>query len=128
LPRKRAGLLDERGAVRDFSTTDRFVQDPNDPKHAFVRTRWSTPIEGWQTVNGRQVVTGGRAIWHLPEGDFVYAEMKPKPGSLAFDAWPSGRGFAHAAHADSKRSSGRPTEASCIPSEKVLEIGARLDL
>lgn len=84
-------FLDERGAVRDFSTTDRFVQDPYDPKHRFVRTRWSTPIDGWRSVNGRQVLTGARAIWHLPQGDFTYAEMKPKPGSLAFNVVPRPR-------------------------------------
>ena len=71
-------FVDESGAVRDFVTTDRFVQDPYRPEHPFARASWSTPIDGWRTVSGRRVPTRGRAVWHLPQGDFVYAEMSPR--------------------------------------------------
>ncbi|PTL82752.1 DUF6544 family protein [Vitiosangium sp. GDMCC 1.1324] len=83
-------FLDERGAPRDFSTTDRFCQDPHDPKRPFVRTRWTTPIDGWQELNGRPVPTSGRAVWHLPQGDFAYVEMRFSEGSLAFNVPPGG--------------------------------------
>jgi len=78
------------GAVRDFSTTDRFVQDPYRRGHPFVRARWSTPIGAWRTVHGRRVPVRGQAVWHLPQGDFVYAEMSPKLDHLAFETGAAG--------------------------------------
>jgi hypothetical protein len=83
-------LLDERGAPRDFATLDRFVEDPEDPKHPFVRTRWTTPIEGWQTVEGCPLPTRGRATWHLPSGPFPYADFQPAPGTFATNVPPGG--------------------------------------
>ncbi len=81
--------VDADGAVRDFSTTDRFVQDPYRRGHPFVRARWSTPIGGWRTVHGRRLPVRGQAVWHLPQGDFVYAEMWPKLDHLVFDSRPA---------------------------------------
>jgi len=77
--------LDERGAPRDFSTTDRFVRDPIDPKHELVRARWTTPIDGWQMVDGRPIPTSGRAVWHLPHGDFTYVAMRFDRNEIAFN-------------------------------------------
>jgi len=77
--------LDERGAPRDFSTTDRFVRDPIDPKHELVRARWTTPIDGWQLVDGRPIPTSGRAVWHLPQGDFTYVVMRFDRNDVAFN-------------------------------------------
>lgn len=81
-------FLDERGAPRDFGTTDRFVQDPFDPKHALVRARWTTPMDGWQVVDGRPLPTSGKAVWHLPQGDFTYVEMAFAPNDIAFNVRP----------------------------------------
>ena len=81
-------FIDDRGAPRDFSTTDRFLQDPYDPEHALTRARWTTPIEGWQVVNGRPIPTSGKAIWHLPQGDFTYVEMRFLGDRVAFDVQP----------------------------------------
>ena len=80
-------LIDERGAPKDFSTTDRFCYDPDDPKH-LARARWSTPVFGWEVVNGRPEPTGAQAVWHLPSGPFVYANFRPIPGTLAFNVPP----------------------------------------
>jgi hypothetical protein len=80
--------LDERGAPRDFSTTDRFVQDPFDPQHPFVRARWTTPIDGWQLAGGRPIPTSGRAIWHLPQGEFAYVGMRFAASEVAFNVAP----------------------------------------
>ncbi|HMK73963.1 MAG TPA: DUF6544 family protein [Myxococcaceae bacterium] len=80
-------LVDEHGAPRDFTTTDRFSQDPRDTKR-FVRTRWSTPVAGWQMVGGRPLATSGKAVWHVPAGDFAYAEMSFIDGSVAFNVAP----------------------------------------
>lgn len=80
-------ILDENGAPQEFRTTDRFCYDPDHPKH-LMRMRWSTPVSGWQSIDGRLLPTGAQAIWHLPEGPFVYADFRPIPGSLAFNVPP----------------------------------------
>jgi uncharacterized protein DUF6544 len=81
-------FLDDRGAPRDFSTSDRFVQDPFDPQHPFVRARWTTPIDGWQVIGGRPIPTSGRAIWHLPQGEFAYVGMRFAANDIVFNVAP----------------------------------------
>ena len=78
-------LVDDRGAPIDFETKDRWLSDPVDPRR-LLRRRWSTPVESWQTIDGREVVARGSAVWHAPAGDFRYAELDLVPGTLAFDA------------------------------------------
>ena len=75
--------LDGRGAPVTFDSEDRFADLPA----GLVRARWSTPVGGWQRVDGRELPTTGTAVWHLPEGDFTYAEFafpagdfEPNPG------------------------------------------------
>lgn len=81
-------FVDERGAPTDFSTTDRFAADLADPKK-LVRTRWTTPVEGWQEIGGGcRLWTRGKAVWHMPGGEFAYADFAPVPGSLAFNVRP----------------------------------------
>jgi hypothetical protein len=80
--------IDERGAPREFATTDRFIQDPYHPDHPFVRTRWSTPIDGWRIMDGRPLPTAATAIWHLPQGDFSYAQINFTASHVAFDVAP----------------------------------------
>jgi hypothetical protein len=81
-------LIDERGCPRDFSTNDRVLQDPYDSEHRLIRARWTTPIDGWQTIDGRPVPTSGTAIWHLPQGDFAYAAMRFSTDGVAFNVRP----------------------------------------
>lgn len=83
-------FLDERGAPVNFETTDRFVQDPYDPKHPWVRAKWTTPISGWQQEGDRMVPTSGEAVWHLPQGEFSYARMAFDPTTLVVNAAPGG--------------------------------------
>jgi hypothetical protein len=73
-------FVDERGAVRDFSTTDRF--------HGRTRTRWTTPVDSWEVIDGRLMPKGGGAVWHFPDGDFKYAELDLAPGSIVFNVAP----------------------------------------
>lgn len=80
-------FVDERGAPADFSTTDRFYASPQNPKQ-LVRARWTTPIEGWQEIDGRSLPTRGRAVWHMPEGEFPYADFTLVPATLAFNVRP----------------------------------------
>jgi hypothetical protein len=82
-------FVDEAGAPMDFQTTDRFVQDPYDPKHPLVRGRWTTPIDGWRHSHGRPLLVRGRGMWHLPAGEFVYAELEPDPTTVGFDVFPT---------------------------------------
>ena len=80
-------VLDESGAPQEFSTTDRFCYDPDNPKR-LVRARWTTPIAGWQMIDGRKLPSRAEATWYLPRGPFTYADFRPVPGSLAFNVPP----------------------------------------
>lgn len=53
-----------------------------------VRARWTTPVDGWHETDGRRLWTRGRAVWHLPDGEFAYADFTPVPGTLAFNLRP----------------------------------------
>lgn len=79
--------VDERGRPMDFSTTDRFLADPDDPKR-LRRARWTTPVAEWVTVDGRPLPGGASAVWHLPGGDFPYAEFRLIGDSVAFNVPP----------------------------------------
>ena len=64
-------FLDERGAPRNFSTTDRYAALPT----GTVQAEWTTPVADWSTVNGRALPGTGAAVWHLADGEFTYAEF-----------------------------------------------------
>jgi len=64
-------FLDDEGRPRDFRTEDRWADLPGGP----VRAPWSTPVHGWTVVDGHPRLTGGAAVWHLPDGEYTYAEM-----------------------------------------------------
>lgn len=80
--------LDADDCVCDFRTEDRWYRDPR--THAFRRVPWSTPAGGWRWRYGRLLPTGGRAVWHLPEGDHAYAEFDAGPGEIAYNVPPGG--------------------------------------
>jgi hypothetical protein len=75
-------LVEARGAPLEFSTCDRFVNDPDTPGHPFVRCRWSTPIDAWCERDGLPRPRRGRAVWHLASGDFTYAELDLGAGEV----------------------------------------------
>jgi hypothetical protein len=64
-------FLDDGGRPRDFRTEDRWADLPG----GLVRAPWSTPVQGWAVVDGRPRMTGGAAVWHLPDGEYRYGEM-----------------------------------------------------
>jgi hypothetical protein len=76
-------LLDDDGRPRDFCSDDRWADLPGGP----VRALWSTPVDGWTVVDGRPRMTGGAAVWRLPDGPFRYAEMRLE--ELSLDVPPS---------------------------------------
>jgi hypothetical protein len=65
-------FLDDAGRPRDFRTEDRWAALPV----GLVRAPWSTPVEGWTVVRDRPRMTGGAAVWHLPEGEYRYGELR----------------------------------------------------
>lgn len=78
--------LDEQGAPRDFSTTDRFFQMPNGKS---VRTEWRTPVTGFQAFDGRKLPRHAQAVWQLPDGPFAYADFSVDPSQVSFNVPPS---------------------------------------
>jgi hypothetical protein len=81
-------FIDDRGAPRDFSTEDRFGNDPFTKGHPFVRGRWTTPVEGWTVGDGRALPTRGRAVWHFASGTFTYADFSLDAACLAHNVPP----------------------------------------
>ncbi len=77
--------IDEQGAPSDFSTTDRFFDQPDGKR---VRTEWRTPIAGWQEVDGRKLPTHAEAVWQLPTGPFSYADFSVDPSLVTFNVAP----------------------------------------
>jgi len=75
------------GVATEFSTMDRFYSDPEVPK-SLRRARWTTPVTGWQIIDGRSLPTRCQAVWHLPGGPFMYADFTPIPASIAFNVGP----------------------------------------
>jgi hypothetical protein len=78
-------FLDERAAVSDFSTDDRYADTPG----GLVQARWSTPVQGWREVDGRRLPSSGSAIWHLPDGALTYAEFTLGPGDISYNVAPA---------------------------------------
>lgn len=77
-------LLDDRGAIRDFSSTDRWADLPG----GLVRAEWTTPFDGWGVADGRPLPIAGRAVWHLEDGPLTYVEGAFVPGSVAVNLRP----------------------------------------
>lgn len=81
-------FVDDRGAPLDFSTTDRFVADPNAPKR-MMRARWTTPVVEWTRSEGHPVPSQASAVWHLADDqEFVYAEFRFRGEDVEFDVAP----------------------------------------
>lgn len=74
-------LLDAEGAPTGFTTGDRWADLPT----GLVRTRWSTPVQGWVRHRDRWVPRDSSAVWHLPDGPYVYARGRFVPETLRYD-------------------------------------------
>ena len=57
------------GQLTNFISDDRYAI--SDMK----RYRFSTPVKNYKLINGRNVPTYGEAVWHYPDGDFVYGKF-----------------------------------------------------
>ncbi|MCW7463525.1 DUF6544 family protein [Leptospira limi] len=64
--------FNELGELTNFISEDRYaLQDDG----SFRNIRWSTPVKEYKEFNGVKLPTYGEAIWHYPEGDFVYGKF-----------------------------------------------------
>jgi hypothetical protein len=63
-------LFDDDGALVNFISDDRYTLE-NDGTMRNVR--WSTPISSYTEIDGRNIASHGEAIFHYPDGPFVYA-------------------------------------------------------
>lgn len=64
--------FNEAGQLINFTSDDRTAI--SDMK----QYRFSTPVAGYENLNGINVMSGGEAIWHYPDGEFVYGKFKLK--------------------------------------------------
>src|SRR4030042_2145640 len=64
--------FNDTGELVDFITEDR---DRSVGKTS-QQTKWSTPLRRYREVNGLRIPSEGDAIWHLPEGEFPYIQVK----------------------------------------------------
>jgi hypothetical protein len=64
--------FDDAGDLVNFTSEDRsLLQDDG----SFKRFRWSTPMRGYREFDGLRLPSAGDAVWHLPEGDFIYGRF-----------------------------------------------------
>ena len=61
--------FNEKGQLINFISDDR--TEVNEMK----QYRFSTPVNGYRNINGINVMSGGEAIWHYPDGEFTYGKF-----------------------------------------------------
>jgi hypothetical protein len=71
--------FNERDELVDFTSDDR----PQLVDGTYRPYRWSTPIEGYQLLDGRRLPTRGSAVYAYPEGPFTYGKFRLR--SVAYD-------------------------------------------
>jgi hypothetical protein len=64
--------FNEAGQLINFTSDDR--TSISDMK----QYRFSTPVYGYNNINGMNVMSGGEAIWHYPDGEFAYGKFNLK--------------------------------------------------
>lgn len=71
--------FNDRDELIDFTSDDR----PQLIDGVYKAYRWSTPIEGYQQLDGRRLPTRGAAVYAYPEGPFTYGKFRLK--AVAYD-------------------------------------------
>jgi len=64
--------FDAEGDLVDFTSHDR---DQSADGVTYRNLPWSTPVRDYRDFGGVRVAAHGDAVWHEPEGDFVYARF-----------------------------------------------------
>lgn len=53
-----------------------FVSDDRTDVSDMKSYRFSTPVEGYQEVNGVRIISAADAVWHYPDGEFTYGKFR----------------------------------------------------
>lgn len=64
--------FNEKGELVNFISDDRYVIDE------MKQYRFSTPVKEYKVLNGMNVMGYGEAVWHYPDGEFVYGKFNLK--------------------------------------------------
>lgn len=64
--------FNEAGELVNFVSEDRYALQEDG---TLRKARWSTPLRGYRDFDGRRAASEGEAVWHYPEGDFVYGKF-----------------------------------------------------
>lgn len=64
--------FDDAGHLVDFVSEDRTRSDDGVTGE---RLRWSTPVSDFRAFEGRTVGAHGEALWHAPDGPYVYGKF-----------------------------------------------------
>jgi hypothetical protein len=70
--------FNDEGQLVDFVSHDRWDVS------AMEQYPFSTPLSRYRNLNGYNLPTYGEAIWHYPDGDFVYGRLEIK--NIAYNA------------------------------------------
>jgi hypothetical protein len=65
-------------AILTFNDKGQLINFISDDRYAITdmkRYRFSTPVKDYKNFNGINVMTFGEAIWHYPDGQFVYGKF-----------------------------------------------------
>ena len=67
-------------AILHFNKTGQLVNFISDDRYDIsgdtaINYRFSTPVYDYKNINGINIFTRGEAIWHYPDGEFVYGKF-----------------------------------------------------
>lgn len=68
-------------AVLYFNETGQLTNFISDDRYAIAEMkqyRFSTPVKDYRLINGINVMAYGEAVWHYPDGEFVYGKFRLK--------------------------------------------------
>lgn len=77
--------FNERDELVDFTSDDR----PQLIDGTYRPYRWSTPVEGYQLLDGRRLPTRAAAVYAHPEGPFTYGKFRLRSVAYDVDAPPA---------------------------------------
>jgi len=65
-------FFNEKGQLTNFISDDRYAVGE------MKQYRFSTPVKDYVQYNGRNIMQYGEAVWHFPDGEFVYGKFNLK--------------------------------------------------
>jgi Family of unknown function (DUF6544) len=65
--------FNEKGELINFVSDHRYMNVKGNTLENF---RWSTPVKDYKEFNGQKLASSLEAIWHMPQGEYVYAQFK----------------------------------------------------